>query len=290
MMKREADIGGKPSAAAKRGRAIKFQAAGQKAMPGRRGLASDQKTSLPVYYQLYITLRRKIHEGELTPGALMPAEPALSEQFGVSRVTLRRTFQMLEQEGLILRRRSLGTFVAERKTEPDSMAGPLNNLVTLGVDTAAETLSFEAHTPLPAYAATSLGLSADTLTTHVRRLRRHDGKPFSLTSVYVLERVGVTLTKDMLDDRPVVWFLEDQGVRAIKADQNLTAVLADDSSAGHLGVSIGSPLLKLRRFVYDQAGQPLLYQQSLYQPDLYQYRMSLTRSNFNDKPSWQDAV
>jgi GntR family transcriptional regulator len=88
----------------------------------------------------------------------------------------------------------------------------------------------------------------------------------------------------------VVWFLEDQGVLAAKADQNLTAVLADDSSAEHLGVAIGAPLLKLRRFVYDQAGQPLLYQQSLYQPDFYQYRMSLTRSNSNDKPSWQDAV
>jgi GntR family transcriptional regulator len=284
------DIGGKPAAAGKRGRTPKFPPAGAKAMPGRRGLASDQKTSLPVYYQLYITIRRKIHEGELAPGALMPAEPALSEQFGVSRVTLRRTFQMLEQEGLILRRRSLGTFVADRNTAPENIEGPLNNLVTLGVNTAAETLSFELHTPLPAYAAMSLCLPADTLTTHVRRLRRHDGKPFSLTSVYVLERLCVALTREMLDDRPVIWFLENQGVRATRADQNLTAVLADDSSAEHLGVAIGSPLLKLRRFVYDQAGQPLLYQQGLYQPDLYQYRMSLTRGNSNDKPSWQDAV
>jgi GntR family transcriptional regulator len=290
MMKRQVELGGNAAGSAKRSRATKLQAAGPKAMPGRRALASDQKTSLPVYYQLYITLRRKIQEGELAPGALMPAEPALSEQFGVSRVTLRRTFQMLEQEGLILRRRSLGTFVADRKAAQESIKGPLTNLVTLGVETAAETLSFEPHTPLPAYAALSLGLPADTLTTHVRRLRRHDGKPFSLTSVYVLERLGVTLTQDVLDDRPVVWFLEDQGVRATKAEQNLTAVLADDSSAEHLGVTIGSPLLKLRRFVYDQAGQPLLYQQGLYQPDLYQYRMSLTRSNSNDKPSWQDAV
>jgi GntR family transcriptional regulator len=289
-MKSQVDIGGKPVVARKRGRAIKLQAGGPKPMPGRRALASDQKTSLPVYYQLYITLRRMIHEGELAPGALMPAEPALSEQFGVSRVTLRRTFQMLEREGLILRRRSLGTFVADRKTAPDNIQGPLNNLVTLGVETAAETLSFEPHTPLPAYAAVSLSLPAETLTTHVRRLRRHDGKPFSLTSIYVLERLGVTLTAEMLDDRPVVWFLEGQGVRAMKADQNLTAVLADHSSAEHLGVAVGSPLLKLRRFVYDQAGQPLLYQQGLYQPDLYQYRMSLTRSNSNDKPSWQDAV
>jgi GntR family transcriptional regulator len=220
----------------------------------------------------------------------MPAELALSEQIGVSRVTLRRTFQMLEREGLIVRRRSLGTFVADRTAAPERSQGELNNLVTLGVDTAAETLCFERGCPLPAYAAATLSLPADTLTTHIQRLRRHDGEPFSLTSVYVLERVGVTLTQDMLDDRPVVWFLEDQGVRATKADQNLTAVLADDISAEHLGVTIGSPLLKLRRFVYDQVNQPLLYQQSLYQPDLYQYRMSLTRSNAYDKPSWQHAV
>ena len=52
-------------------------------------------------------LRRQIIKGKLSPQAVLPPEPALMEQFGVSRPTLREAFRVLESESLISVRRGL---------------------------------------------------------------------------------------------------------------------------------------------------------------------------------------
>ena len=46
--------------------------------------------------------------------AQLPTEPDLARSLGVSRVTLRQALHMLQDEGVLLRRSGLGTFVAER--------------------------------------------------------------------------------------------------------------------------------------------------------------------------------
>jgi GntR family transcriptional regulator len=47
-------------------------------------------------------LRRQITEGIYDPGALLPSEPEIAQQYGVSRQTARVALQALEQEGLAI--------------------------------------------------------------------------------------------------------------------------------------------------------------------------------------------
>jgi DNA-binding LacI/PurR family transcriptional regulator len=68
----------------------------------------------PLYEQLRQTLRREILEGELEPGALMPSERQLCEQYEVSSTTVRRALHELVKEGLVRRRAGLGTFVSPK--------------------------------------------------------------------------------------------------------------------------------------------------------------------------------
>ncbi|WP_092709633.1 phosphonate metabolism transcriptional regulator PhnF [Rhizobium multihospitium] len=56
-------------------------------------------------------LRRAIDKGSHTPGSRLPSERALSEQFGVSRVTMRRAIAELEGEGLLRVARGSGAYV-----------------------------------------------------------------------------------------------------------------------------------------------------------------------------------
>src|SRR5262245_19150417 len=62
--------------------------------------------------RLYLVLRNSIVSGELEVGARLPSEPELCALHKVSRVTVRRALEHLEQEGLILRQPGAGTFVA----------------------------------------------------------------------------------------------------------------------------------------------------------------------------------
>ena len=69
------------------------------------------KNNTPIYKQLRELLESKIASGELYPGDKIFTEARLSEEFNVSRTTIRRALSGLEKEGLIIRLPGKGTFV-----------------------------------------------------------------------------------------------------------------------------------------------------------------------------------
>lgn len=71
----------------------------------------DRESPLPAYFQIARDLRRRISSGEWKPNDQLPTELELSEQYGVSRMTLRQALNELQKDNLLLRRRGAGTFV-----------------------------------------------------------------------------------------------------------------------------------------------------------------------------------
>ena len=66
----------------------------------------------PLYQKIYDSLEKGIKSGEYLPGARLPSEKELSQQFGVSRITSIRALEMLAMAGSVVRLRGKGTFVA----------------------------------------------------------------------------------------------------------------------------------------------------------------------------------
>ncbi len=65
----------------------------------------------PKYQTVAATLRREIAEGVFSEGQLLMTEEELKGRFGVSRQTVRQAIAMLEDDGLVVRRRGSGTYV-----------------------------------------------------------------------------------------------------------------------------------------------------------------------------------
>lgn len=244
---------------------------------------------MPAYRQLHVVLLQRIREGAFEPGEPLPSELQLARDYGLSRVTVRRTLELLEQEGLIRRRRGLGTYLAD--TPAPGLDGPisglLDNLITIGLDTKAETLATEWLERPPPRVAQALDLRDGERCLMTERLRWHGGEPFSHTLLWLPERVAAVLPLNAIGDHPVVTLLERAGVRPTSADQTLSAKLADDRTAAMLQTEIGAPIISLRRTVRDGEGTPILHQQSAYHPDRYEYHMLLTRDNTTARPQWR---
>lgn len=83
-----------------------------------RRLQLDGRGQTPLYQQLREHVLRMIRSGQLEPGGALPAERALADLLGVSRLTVRKAFDSLVAEGVLVRRQGSGTFVARRFEQP----------------------------------------------------------------------------------------------------------------------------------------------------------------------------
>ena len=71
----------------------------------------DPKASRAIYLQLLDMIQGQIQDKSLKPGDMLPSEKEFCQHYHISRTTVRLTFRELEQQGLIIRRRGLGTFI-----------------------------------------------------------------------------------------------------------------------------------------------------------------------------------
>ena len=72
----------------------------------------DLNDPMPRYYQIYIFLLDQIRSGEFPPGSAIPTERDLGKIYGVSRITVIKSLDMLEREGYVIRQQGRGTFVS----------------------------------------------------------------------------------------------------------------------------------------------------------------------------------
>lgn len=160
--------------------------------------------------QMADELRVAIIGGQLKPGAPLPSEAQLREQYGVSRATVRRAFQTLEQEGLISAHAGKGRIVRDRRTmvyRPQEEFEPRRS-ATMDRFTTARTE--EGRTPSQSIdvavesasnlIAERLGVPEGTPVVARKRVRYLDGEPFNINDTYyTLELAGNTAIMDPSD-------------------------------------------------------------------------------------------
>lgn len=255
--------------------------------PGGRG-----RSITPLYHRIYVTLLAQLRDGHFPPGEPMPSELQLADQYNVSRVTIRRTLQALERDGLIHRRRGSGTYPVEPKADAvpprADIGGMLGNLITMESETEARTLS-AGETRAPAWVRATGRWAGGPVFRIVRR-RDRKGLPFSVSNLMLPPALGEAIDVAALGNEPVMAALERIGVIPTTAEQVLTVALAEPGLAAEVGVEVGAPLICMRRTVLDPKGDAILFQESFYPPDRYEYRMTLSRVGAGVGPRWMPVA
>jgi GntR family transcriptional regulator len=250
---------------------------------------------LPKYHQVYLVLREQLHEGMFSQG--LPGELALMQQFSVARVTVRRALAQLAQEGLISREPGRGTRsllqqqraqhvdATTPKAQQARLTGLLENLVSMGLRTTVKVLSVE-RLIAPHEVALSLQLQDGEWVQKAQRVRYTNEGPLSHITTWVPERIAQGFGKKELAKKPILLLLEESGVKVGRAQQSISAKLADAHMAQHLDIAVGSALLAVNRLIYDTDDQPVQWLHGLYRPDRYEYQMQLSRVGSIDAKVW----
>lgn len=222
------------------------------------------------YRDIAEELRERISTGEFAAGRLLPYESELSAVYSVSRVTIRKSLELLRQDNLVDSRQGFGWFVAV-----DPVSQSLGRLGTIesqlaesGAAPVRKILDF-GFVSAPKSVAAVLG--AGTVL-RVRRVNLADGSPFARVTVWCPERLGAELSRADVERSS---FYDLIGVALGGATQTIGAGAASEADAKVLDIPVGSPVLVCDRTTRDADDNPILVSEHVFPAHLTQFVVEL---------------
>lgn len=237
----------------------------------------DRGSPVPLYFQVAGALQELITSGQLPPGTRLDNEIHLADRWGVSRPTMRKAIEYLVEQGLVVRRRGVGTQVVREKVHrPVELSSLFDDLTAAGQRPRTRVLSLQRR-PVEAVEAdlAELGLSAGEEVWVLERLRSTGEEPLALMRNYVPTR-WVDLTEEALQVSGLYRLMRERGVTFKSASQTIGATAATAAIARLLGVPRGVPLLTMRRTAFDDRGRVLELGEHQYRADRYSFDVTLT--------------
>jgi GntR family transcriptional regulator len=196
------------------------------------------KTGRSRHEQISAWLRERIQQGLYQPDEQLPSESRLGEQFRVSRITVRRALQTLENEGLLYRRQGLGSFVKETRVSQGliRLTDFMEDMQQAGIEASSRVLHFDAEDASPDVAA-ALGMEQGKKVVRLDRLRLGDGEPIAFDRTWLpLFYASLLEGRDLAHETLYHVFEADHGIPVLRGRFRIEAVSADADIARLLDV------------------------------------------------------
>ncbi|TCN73104.1 GntR family transcriptional regulator [Acetobacteroides hydrogenigenes] len=235
----------------------------------------DHSSPIPLHVQVESLLREMIELPEYKNGAFLPDEVSLSKQLGIARNTLRQAINKLVFEGLLTRKKGVGTKVSEKtfETSLDSWHSFTQEMSNKGV--ALKMYSLESgFVEVSERIRNFLMVDQNAQVLKVSRLRGYADAPFVFFESYFNPRIGLTGNEDF--SRPLYEILErDFSIVPSLSKERISARLASPQEAALLGVNTKTPVMVRERFVYDSGMRPVEYNVGIYNAEKFIYSIDI---------------
>lgn len=218
-------------------------------------------------------LQRAILDGTFALGSQLPPELELMRMLGVSRTTLREALKRLEEQGLIVRRRGLGTYVHEKSIVKDlSTNFGISEMIMAAEMKPGARSAMVRQEKATAEVASALAIAEGTSVIVVDRVRTADERPVVRSlDILPIELFGDrALDSIQLENQSLYKFLSDElQIRIARGVARLSPVTATPDMADKLNVRRGTPLLCITQTDYDSADRPVLHSIEYHLPDAF---------------------
>jgi len=230
-------------------------------------MPANERRVVPAYRQIQITIRKTIEDGALRPGDAVPSERELAKIHDVSLMTARHALASLEHEGIVERRRGVGTFVSAPKIHFNKLMSYTEQMSSRSLRVGSKIL-FARLVDDEEEATARLALAPKSPIIKLERVRHAAGEPFALETCYFSAKQFSGLLSEPLERDSLFGILErDFGVELGYADEEVDATAADPRTADLLCVPRREPLLRIRQVIYSTKGTVITYVLGLYRSD-----------------------
>lgn len=261
-------------------------------MPAQLNTTIDPNSRLALYVQVMQAIQDSIANGLISSGEQLPGEPELCHMFGVSRTVIRQALRELEYDGVIIRKKGKGTFVAFPKLK-ESLAAELTgfyqDMKAKGHAPISSILKHEVE-PASRKVATYLQVEEGAPVIRIDRLRFVEDEPIVLVSTYLPYALFPKLVNVNLSQRSLYEYLaEEYNVVIARGHRFLEAVTANELESHLLQVPRGAPLMLLDSVSYLADGTPIEYYHALHRGDRSRFEVELIRLA-NDHKGLHEAL
>jgi len=233
--------------------------------------ASKARLVLPAYQRIQLAIRKRIDSGHLRPGDPVSSERDLAKLHAVSLMTARHALASLEREGVVERRRGVGTFVSSPKIHFNKLMSYTEQMAARSL-TAASRILYAKTIDNEPDAAARLSLAPTKSLVKLERLRHAADEPFALETCYLSADDFPGLLEAPLGRDSLFATLErNYDVRLGYADEEIDATAADPRTAELLNVPRRDPLLRIRQVIYSTAGKAIIYVLGIYRSDRHNF-------------------
>lgn len=240
--------------------------------------ALDRDSAVPLYQQVKQILCERVSESKMA-GRLLPPEPDLASMFGVSRMTVRRALGDLASNGLLTRRKKLGTRVSRQSLLTEDLvrlSSYTEQAAAAGSSTRTRLLGVRLHVP-DELTQERLQLSEGEQTLCLERLRgTQELFPVAYLHSEIPARFSIGPEEDFSSSLYHL-FERKHNIPVVGAHQTIRAAKASPEQAKLLGVSPGACVLMIEGITFTTGGAPLEFVRGVYRPDRYQFSVYLRR-------------
>lgn len=228
-----------------------------------------KNSMVPLYQQLSEKIKQQITDGKLKAGDKLMTEAEFSQHFEVSRITVRKAIELLADDGFVVRKQGIGTFVAEKK---------LHRVVDKQIISFTEMSKMDGHVPstelitvewvIPdGSIARKLRVDENEKVLRIVRLRKNDDVPVMIEDSYYPKRMEFLLKENLLGS--TYEFFHNHGLIPTHSVKTVEICYATPEEAQRLGVAEKHALLLQKDEVYDQDNEVLHYSKLLTNPQRY---------------------
>lgn len=204
--------------------------------------------NIPKYMYIKMALINKLKSGELIEGQKLPSEQKLCDEYGSSRLTVRKALDKLLEEGYIYKVQGRGTYVKSRTPQQQNLQGISSCSLLIRSQNMAPSKSilYKGLIPADSTISSHLQVPVSSPVLKYERIYCADGVPVIYSTSYFNASQLPHIEEYDLQDQSIMLLLKEKyGMEIQCLNRELRAVVSDEHSAQLLNIPQNFPLLQV---------------------------------------------